>query len=350
MSNIKHIYELVMNYLNDATEKEVRDIYGHNDILYTVYDKTPLVDELGNIVSFESIEEQEEFLKLLIGVDELILDKIQTYHLGDKSLSVYQIEGDKFYTFLLRKHQTKQYDLDDLLNMEMFNEEVAKFLKLLMKAHTTVAITGTQGSGKTTLQNSLLNFVESDAERILETDFESLNIKGKEEKLVLPEDSQDILDIILKMSPSYINYGELACDKAYFIYYKLICSGNSGIVTYHSSDSKLAFTKFKTRLLANNLNVSDEDICKLVNYVVVTDTLGDGTKRIISITEVYYENNEVIYNDIYELNCEDVIRENDKVIKIECNLKKVGSISDNTIRNFKLRNIDESEYKFLLEG
>lgn len=57
--------------------------------------------------------------------------------------------------------------------------------------------------------------------------------------------------------------------------------------------------------MANNLNVSDEDICKLVNYVVVTDTLGDGTKRIISITEVY--------NYIYELNYGDVIRENDRL-------------------------------------
>lgn len=57
--------------------------------------------------------------------------------------------------------------------------------------------------------------------------------------------------------------------------------------------------------MANNLNVSDEDICKLVNYVVVTYTLGDGTKRIISITEVY--------NDIYELNYGDVIRENDRL-------------------------------------
>lgn len=345
-NNIKHIYDLVMAFLNNASDEEIVEIYSEKNKLYITFDKTYLKDELGNIVSFKSKEEQEEFLKLLIGTNELILDKIQTYHLGDKSLVIFRIKDDEFYTFYIKKHQTKYYIFDDLLKKEMFNTEVAKFLELLMKLQTTVVITGTQGSGKTTLQNSLLNFVDSD--RMLETDFESLNIYGKEEKLVLPEDSNDRLDVILKMSPSYINYGELSCDKDYLIYYKLVISGHPGIVAYHASDSDSAFCRLKTALLANNLNIPDEDICKLMNYVITVDTLGDGTRKIVGITEVYYENNKVIYNDIYKPSFGDIVKKDDKVIKIEYDLKKNGSISENTIINFKLRGIEESDYQFLL--
>ena len=59
----------------------------------------------------------------------------------------------------IRKFPKRAITLEDLLEKESLNEEVAKFLRKIVQAKYNVFVSGATGSGKTTLLNVLSDFI-----------------------------------------------------------------------------------------------------------------------------------------------------------------------------------------------
>ncbi len=74
---------------------------------------------------------------------------------------------------VIRAHRLVEVDLEDLVDRDVMNTDLAAFLRAAVRARKTIVISGAQGSGKTTVVRALCNEIDP-AESIgtIETEFE----------------------------------------------------------------------------------------------------------------------------------------------------------------------------------
>jgi len=78
----------------------------------------------------------------------------------------------------IRKFPKNPIALEDLLEKESFNEEIAEFLKLAVRAKYNIFVSGSTGSGKTTLLNVLSDFIPKNERIITIEDTAELQIRN----------------------------------------------------------------------------------------------------------------------------------------------------------------------------
>lgn len=78
----------------------------------------------------------------------------------------------------IRKFPKRAITLEDLLEMESLNLEIAEFLKLVVQAKYNIFVSGATGSGKTTLLNVLSDFIPKNERIITIEDTAELQIRN----------------------------------------------------------------------------------------------------------------------------------------------------------------------------
>ena len=81
-------------------------------------------------------------------------------------------------TMTIRKFAKEPMTLAWLCEREAFSEEIAKFLKILVRARYNIFISGGTGSGKTTLLNGMSNCIPKDERIITIEDSAELKLNG----------------------------------------------------------------------------------------------------------------------------------------------------------------------------
>lgn len=348
-----------------------------------------LIDKEGNIVSFSSPEQQEIILRKLLGdvrltpKDALVNGRtlegyrIAAIHSSALSPDPNNPTGDAYHAFVLRKFRKSKMDLGQIVVKKTLSDNMARTLALCPAGGLTFFTVGPTASGKTTTNNAILQAVPATTRTVLiqnpsEIDLrfkddsgrvynDVLHLEASEKENPTPNDATmaNCMDHTLRLSPTFVCFGELRTNKEFKQAMKIMQAGHPINTTFHAETARGAIKRFLTAYLAESGNepshLALSTIVELVNIIIVQKIMRDGQRRVIQISEVIgvNENNrdEPVINDLYifDINREPEYDAAGNVVKINGEHKRVGKLSERTIRRLQLEGVAKSRYDFLVK-
>lgn len=349
-----------------------------------------LLDRDGNIVSFESVAEQEIIIKKLLGdvkltpKDAIVNARtIEGYRIAAVHSSAISPDpsdpgAERYHAFVLRKFKKQKMDLPEIVRKKTLSDNMARTLSLCTSGGLTFFTVGPTASGKTTTNNAILNSVSASLRTVLiqnpsEIDLrfkddsgrvynDVLHLEASEIENPSPTDptAVNLMDHTLRLSPTLVCFGELRTNQEFKLAMKILLAGHPVNSTFHSESTSGAIQRFLTAYLAESGNepshLALKTLTDLVNIIVVQKIMRDGVRRIIQISEILgvdeEDNNKPLINDLYrfEIERDPDYDEDGRVIAIHGRHKRVGKISDKLINRLSLEGVAKSRYDFLLRA
>ena len=186
--------------------------------------------------------------------------------------------------------------------------EMLQLLAGCVKARLNVLISGGTGSGKTTLLNALSSFIPADErvvtiedaaelrlqqEHVVRLETRPPNSEGRGEVL-----ARDLVKNALRMRPDRIIVGEVRGPEALDMLQAMNTGHEGSLTTVHANSPRDALARLETMILMAGTNLPNramrEQITSALDVIIQPQRLSDGTRRIVSITEVTGMEGEVI--------------------------------------------------------
>lgn len=347
-----------------------------------------LTDAQGNIVSFESVEQQEIIMRKLLGDTRLTPKnalvnartiegfRIAAVHSSAMSPDPQDPTAPLYNSFVLRKFKKSKMGLPEIVKYKTLSDNMARLLSLLPKGGLTWFTVGPTASGKTTTNNAILQEVPATTRTVLvqnpsEIDLRFKDAKGRVYNDVLhlegrdienPEPTdptmQNIMTHVLRLSPTFVCFGELRTNMEFKLGLQIMQAGHPVNSTFHAETSDGAIRRFLTAYLAESGNEPSDlalmTLTSLVRIIVVQKILRDGTRKIIQISEVVGVDpdnpNKAAINDLYKFVITHTEYDEQGMVKsINGYHKRVGKLSEGIIDKLKLEGCNESQYDFIVK-
>jgi pilus assembly protein CpaF len=197
---------------------------------------------------------------------------------------------------------------DDLLEKETLTPEILEVLRGVVKGRLNVLISGGTGAGKTTLLNVLSSHIPPDERIVTIEDSAELqlrqphvvrlearppNVEGRGEVTV-----RSLVINSLRMRPDRIIVGEVRGLEAVDMLQAMNTGHDGSLTTLHANSPRDALNRLGTMVAMANLNLPDrairQQIVGGIHLVIQLSRLPDGTRKIISVTEITGMEGEVI--------------------------------------------------------
>jgi pilus assembly protein CpaF len=202
-----------------------------------------------------------------------------------------------------------------------------EFLKACVVARLNIVVSGGTGSGKTTLLNVLSGFIPDD-ERIVTIE-NAAELQLRQEHVVTLESRppnvenrgavtiRDLVVNSLRMRPDRIVVGEVRAGEALDMLQAMNTGHDGSLTTAHANSTRDLLARLETMVLMAGMDLPHrairEQISSAIDLIVHTDRLRDGTRKVISISEVQGMEGDVItMSEIFRF--EQTSIENGKVI------------------------------------
>src|SRR5258708_25867401 len=179
-----------------------------------------------------------------------------------------------------------------------FNSVV--LLEAAVKAKLNIIISGGTGSGKTTLLNALSVFINS-KERIVTIE-DAAELQLKQPHVVRLETrppnlegtgavrQRQLLVNSLRMRPDRIVVGEVRSEEALDMLQAMNTGHDGSLTTVHSNSHRDAVSRLEVMVSLANANMQmvsiRQQIASAVHVLVQASRLSDGSRRVVSLTEV----------------------------------------------------------------
>jgi pilus assembly protein CpaF len=252
---------------------------------------------------------------------------------------------------------------------------MARFLALCPAGGLTFVTVGPTASGKTTTNNAILQAVPATTRTLLlqnpsEIDLrfkdksgrvynDVLHLEATEKDNPTPSDAtmSNLMNMALRLSPTFVTLGEIRSNQEFKEAMKIMNAGHPLNSTYHAESSSGAISRFLTAYLAESGNEPSHlalaTLTNLLNIIIVQKIMRDGSRRVIQISEVIGvqadNENQADINDlyIYDIDRDPEYDANGNVVKIHGTHKRVGRLSEKTVRKFQLEGVAPSRYDFI---
>lgn len=346
-----------------------------------------LKDKDGNIISFESLEQQDIIMRKLLGDTRLtpkdcIVNgrtfegfRIAAVHNSALSPDPNDPTADQYHAFVLRKFRKSKMDLGQIVKRYTMSDNMARLLALAPAGGLTFFTVGPTASGKTTTNNAILQAVPATTRTVLlqnpsEIDLrfkdasgrvynDVLHLEAKDKENPSPKDPtmENLMDHTLRLSPTFVCFGELRTNKEFKMGMKIAQAGHPINCTFHSESSIGAVRRFLTAYLAESGNEPSHlalvNLADLVHLIIVQKIMRDGQRRVIQISEFIgidkNDREQPEVNDLFLFEPEDPVYDaNGNVKKIDGKHRRVGKISPKMIRKFQLEGVASTRYDFLM--
>lgn len=202
----------------------------------------------------------------------------------------------------------------DLVERKAMTRGMMELLEAAVKAHLNIIIAGGTGAGKTTLLNALSFFI-SPKERIVTIE-DAAELQLKQPHVARLETrpanleghgairQRELLVNSLRMRPDRIVVGEVRGEEALDMLQAMNTGHDGSLTTIHANSARESISRLEVMVSLANSNMKLESIrqqvASAVNLFVQAARLSDGSRRVMSITEVTgMEGDMVTIQDIF---------------------------------------------------
>ncbi|MEI4472533.1 CpaF family protein [Frigidibacter sp. MR17.24] len=208
----------------------------------------------------------------------------------------------------IRKFKKEKLAIDDLVRFGAFTDEMAAYLQAAVATRLNVIVSGGTGSGKTTTLNALSSFIAND-ERILtiedtaELQLQQTHVGRMESRPANVEGKgavtqRDCLRNALRMRPDRIIVGETRGEEVIDMLQAMNTGHDGSMTTIHANSARDGISRLENMVAMAGIEMPIKavrsQIASAVNLIVQASRLQDGSRRMVSITEVTGMEGEVI--------------------------------------------------------
>jgi pilus assembly protein CpaF len=217
-------------------------------------------------------------------------------------------------TITIRKFSKDPFTVDDLIRFGTMTPEMATFLKACVEARLNIVVSGGTGTGKTTTLNVLSGWIPADEriitienaaelqlrqEHVITLESRPPNIEGRGEVTI-----RDLVINALRMRPDRIVVGECRGGEALDMLQAMNTGHDGSMTTLHANSPRDATSRLETMVLMAGMELPmkaiREQIAAAIDLIVQLERLKDGSRKIVSITEVQgMEGDVIVMQDIF---------------------------------------------------
>lgn len=203
-------------------------------------------------------------------------------------------------TMSIRKFSNKKLSMVELIDFGAMTHEMATFLGICVAGRVSTLVSGGTGSGKTTLLNALSNAIPS-RERLITIE-DAAELKLQKPHVVRMEtrpktvDGQyeilqgDLVRNALRMRPDRIIVGEVRGEEAYDMVQAMNTGHEGSLSTIHANTPRDALSRLEQMVGMRSQQLTAlsvrRQIVSSLQLIVQAQRFSDGSRRIVSITEV----------------------------------------------------------------
>ena len=200
------------------------------------------------------------------------------------------------------------FTVENLIEFGSITPEAVEFLKACVIAKLNVFVSGGTGSGKTTLLNILSGFIPDDErivtienaaelqlrqEHVVTLESRAANVEGRGAVTI-----QDLVINSLRMRPDRIIVGEVRGGEALDMLQAMNTGHDGSMTTGHANSTRDMLSRLETMVLMAGMDLPHrairEQIASAVHVVVQQDRLRDGSRKVISVSEIQGMEGDVI--------------------------------------------------------
>ena len=221
--------------------------------------------------------------------------------------------NSKSPSIVIRKIPKEKYSLEKLMDLKMLDQQQFEYLIRIVPAGCNILICGKGASGKTTLENALIELLPEDLSKLMIQESDELgSSKGnwiwqhtieKQGESDVGYTLQELVTLGMLEDVDFIGIGEVKGPEAM----DLIDAGYTGHtihLTTHASSSVEALKKTIINMKKSGTDIKEEDLLDILSAVVdVVIFMKDFKIREITEVKAFNKsNNQVEYNPIFKYN------------------------------------------------
>lgn len=208
----------------------------------------------------------------------------------------------------IRKFKKDKLGIDELKAFGAFSDEMAIYIHAAVSTRLNVIVSGGTGSGKTTLLNALSSLINDDERIITIEDTAELqlqqvhvgrmesrpaNVEGKGEV-----SQRDCLRNALRMRPDRIIVGETRGEEVIDMLQAMNTGHDGSMTTIHANSARDGVSRLENMVAMAGIDMPlkavRNQISSAVNLILQVSRLQDGSRRMVSITELTGMEGEII--------------------------------------------------------
>lgn len=217
-------------------------------------------------------------------------------------------------TITIRKFSATPLTVADLIRFGSVSPQMVTFLEACVKARLNIVVSGGTGSGKTTLLSVLSAYIPED-ERIVTIE-DAAELQLRQEHVITLESKpanvegagavtiRDLVRNALRMRPDRIVVGEVRSGETLDMLQAMNTGHDGSLTTAHANSPRDLMSRLETMVLMSGFDMPvkaiREQIASALDLVVHQARLRDGSRKIVSISEVVgMEGDTITLQDIF---------------------------------------------------
>lgn len=219
-------------------------------------------------------------------------------------------------TLSIRRFGRNRLRAADLLRMGMISEDMAEFLRCVVRYRKNVLISGGTGAGKSTLLSVMAEAIPEDErvvtiedtaelvldqEHVVRMETRPMNAEGRGRIT-----ARELVTNALRMRPSRIIIGEVRGAEALDMLQSMNTGHEGGLCTVHANSPRDAISRLETMVLMAGMELPSkairEQITSAIDLVVHVRRCEDGVRRVEAISEITgMESGTPLLQDVFVL-------------------------------------------------
>ena len=200
----------------------------------------------------------------------------------------------------IRRFGTGPLSAEALVDLKSTSREMLEILSNAVKARISILISGGTGAGKTTFLNMLSQYVPP-AERLITIE-DAAELQLAQENVVRLETrppnvegqgairQRQLLINSLRMRPDRIIIGEVRGEEAFDMLQAMNTGHEGSMTTIHANTPRDALARLESMIAMGSMNLPERTVRQMIasaiSVVVQCARLSDGTRKVISISEI----------------------------------------------------------------